>query len=146
MPQDAASEFEEEALIAASQLQKRKRATAKRAITRNSPLKDRHKERPSTQAERDSETRAAILDAQAAAEKLPANSAYARHRRACLSKALQLLDMRRRARPAHQHMHALGGSSPAQAWHADPGMHCTARRSAAEGEELQALLAELSLL
>ncbi len=112
MPQGAASDEEEEALIAASQLQKRRRAAAKRSITKSSPLKDRRKERPSTQAERDSETRAAILEAQAATDKLPANSAYARHRRACLSKALQLLDMRRRARPA-RHMHALGKCSSA---------------------------------
>lgn len=123
MPLDAAPGLEQEALIAASsQLQKRRRAAAKKAITRNTPLKDRRKERASTQAERDRETRAAILEAQAATDKLPANSAYARHRRACLSKALQLLDMRRHERPA-QRMHVTGESSPASSLVHDTSMH-----------------------
>ena len=96
---DAAARLDEDALIAATpQLQKTRKASSKRTITRKGPLKDRQKgRRPSTEAEQDREARAAILEAQAAADKLPSNSAYARHRRACLSKALQLLDLCRRA-------------------------------------------------
>lgn len=77
------------------QLRGRKKAASKRSIVRNTPLGVLKKTRSTPKIEDYHNARTMILISQAAVEKLPRNSAYARHRKACLGKALMLLDSQR---------------------------------------------------
>lgn len=77
-----------------TQLRKRRASAAKQSLTRRAPLRTTSACRTAASA---GDRRAELLAALEAAERLPLRSAYARHRRACLEKALQLLDLERSA-------------------------------------------------
>ena len=76
-----------------TQLRKKRATAAKQSITRRVPLRTASacKEAAGGSSRRHTE----LLAALDAAKRLPVRSAYARHRRACLEKALQLLDCER---------------------------------------------------
>ena len=74
-------------------LKHRRTSRPKGSIERRSPL--RLKPRARTQLDLQEEHLAALLKAKEAASRLPKQSAYARHRLACIEKALSLLNMQR---------------------------------------------------
>ena len=74
-------------------LRKRRTSRQKGSTERRPPL--RLKTRAKTQLDLQEEHLAALLQAKDAASCLPKQSAYARHRRACIEKALSLLNMQR---------------------------------------------------
>ena len=80
-----------------AQLRKKHASAAKQSLTRRVPLRNASTCRTAAGA---GDRRAELLAALEAARRLPLRSAYARHRRACLEKALQLLDLERCAAQA----------------------------------------------
>ena len=80
-----------------AQLRKKRAGAAKQSLARRAPLRTANTSRTAAGA---GDRRAELLAALEAAERLPLRSAYARHRRACLEKALQLLDLERCAAQA----------------------------------------------
>ena len=80
-----------------TQLRKKRAGAAKQSLTRRAPLRTASTSRTAAGA---GDHRAELLAALEAAKRLPQRSAYARHRRACLEKALQLLDLERCAAQA----------------------------------------------
>ena len=80
-----------------TQLRKKHTIAVKQSIARRAPLRTASTFRTAAGA---GDRRAELLAALKAAERLPLRSAYARHRRACLEKALQLLDLERCAAQA----------------------------------------------
>ncbi len=79
---------------ARSKAQSAKKLHAKRSIVKHGPLKIRSSKQP-TEAQTFGEKHIALLEQLEAVKVLPKNSAYARHRKLTLEKALVLLDKSR---------------------------------------------------
>ena len=86
-----------DARVIGTQLRKKHATAAKQSLTRRASLRIAT---ACKEAAGGSNRRAELLAALDAAKCLPVRSAYARHRRACLEKALQLLDCERCAATA----------------------------------------------
>ncbi len=83
-----------DAKLAINKLLKQRRSSRQKgSIERRSPL--RLKPRARTQLDLQEEHLAALLKAKEGASRLPKQSAYAKHRLACIEKAFSLLDMQR---------------------------------------------------
>ena len=74
-------------------LRQRKACRQKSSLEKRSPL--RLKPRAKTQLDLQEEHLSALLQAKEAASRLPKQSSYAKHRMACIEKALSLLNMQR---------------------------------------------------
>lgn len=75
-----------------SQLRKKRASAGKQSLARGAPLRINSAYKKVAGA---GDRRVELLTALDAAKRLPLRSAYARHRRACMEKALQLLDCER---------------------------------------------------
>lgn len=83
----------EDSLAIKKALRHRRTAKHKSSIERKSPLG--LKPRAKTQLDLQAEKLEALLQAKEAISRLPKQSSYAKHRMACIQKALSLLDMQR---------------------------------------------------
>jgi hypothetical protein len=83
----------EDSLAVNKALKHRRTAKQKSSIERKSPLG--LKPRAKTQLDLQAEKLEALLQAKEATSRLPKQSSYAKHRMACIQKALSLLDMQR---------------------------------------------------
>lgn len=97
MSQDLSISIANEAYEIRSKIKSKQQGTSKRSLKKRAPLKTKKGDSPSETVE--DKKRQILLEQLEGMQKLPQNSSYARHRKACLQKALTLLELTRYPTP-----------------------------------------------